>query len=123
MALFDTTVWLQPAPDACSGGCAPGGTAAGGCGAGPVPACRTPELQGDPAVIARVLQALRGVADEAGNLVDAGRFRSLHVGPGEAELVLNFPRGCGASRVLAEDAFQVLRHALPDTDVFVLHAK
>jgi hypothetical protein len=122
MAPFDTTVWLHPAAEACSGGCAPGGGAAA-CGTGPVPACLKPELQGDPAVIARVLRALRGVADKAGNLVDAGRFRSLRVGPGEAELVLNFPPGCGASRVLAEDAFQALRHALPDTDVFVLHAK
>ena len=34
-------------------------------------------------------------------------------------LQLTFPRSCGPTRRLAEDAFQALRRALPDTDVYV----
>ena len=40
----------------------------------------------------------------------------------EIELTLAFPRRCGASDVLADSAFQVLRDAWPDTDIYVMHA-
>lgn len=120
MALADHTVWIQPAEAGC-GGCVPtpgGSVCVGQYGQ----ACERPDLQGDPALIARLLQALRVVADAEGNLVDGRRFSALRLGAGEAELVLTFPRGCGGNRLLAEEAFQVLRRELPDTDVFVLHA-
>ena len=84
--------------------------------------CEHPELRGDPALIGRLLQALRQVPDGAGNLVDARHVSALRLNDGEAELVLTFPRGCGTNKLLAEDAFQVLRRELPDTDVYVLHA-
>lgn len=120
MAMLDHTFWLQPAEAGC-GGCVP---AAGGsvCAASLGRPCEHPELRGDPALIDRLLQALRQVPDGAGNLVDAHHVSALRLHDGEAELVLTFPRGCGTNKLLAEDAFQVLRRELPDTDVYVLHA-
>jgi hypothetical protein len=120
MGMLDRTVWLQPAEAGC-GGCLPadGGSV---CAASFGRPCERPELRGDPALIARVLQALRQVPDGAGNLVDGRHFSALRLHDGEAELVLTFPRGCGPNKLLAEDAFQVLRRELPDTDVYVLHA-
>lgn len=127
MAQLDTTVWLRPARPAAS-------TAASGCGrcvssgTGPVcvgaygAPCDHPALSGEPAVLQRVLQALRGVADDDGNLVDGRRFSALHITDDEAELTLAFAAGCGPARGLAEGAFQALRAALPDTDVYVRHA-
>lgn len=126
MAHLDTTIWLQPAQA--------GSTGASGCshcvpsGVGPVcvgsygAPCEHPALSGEPAVLQRVLQALRRVADDDGNLVDGRRFSALRITADEAELTLAFPVGCGPARGLAEGAFQVLRGALPDTDVYVRHA-
>ena len=120
MAHPDTTVWLQPAQAGC-GHCIPHP-------AGPVCAstaglpCAQPRLEGDPAHIEQVLQQLRQVGDAAGNLVDTQRFSALHVTGDEIELTLAFPRRCGASDVLADSAFQVLRVAWPDTDIYVMHA-
>ncbi len=120
MAIADHTVWIQPAEAGC-GGCQP--TAAGSvCVAQYGRPCERPELSGDPLQLARVLQALRQVSDGQTNLVDGRRFSALRLGDGEAELVLSFPRGCGGHKLLAEEAFQVLRRELPDTDVYVLHA-
>jgi hypothetical protein len=119
MALLDHTVWMQPATAGC-GGCVPttgGSVCVGQYGQ----ACDMPELEGDPALLDRLLKALRAVADTEGNLVDAHRFSALRLHDGEAELVLTFPRGCGSRKLLAEEAFQVLRRELPDTDVYVLH--
>lgn len=121
MAFADHTVWLQPADAGCDG-CAPAAGNTSVCVTQYGRPCERPELHGHPALIARVLQALRRVADAEGNLVDARRFSALRLGEGEAQLVLTFPRGCGANKLLAEEAFQVLRQELPDTDVYVLHA-
>ena len=115
------TVWLRPAGAGC-GRCEPD-EAGAGCSAAYGPPCASPDLAGDPALIARVLQALRGVADSDGNLVDAQRFSALRLRDGEAELTLTFARGCGPARLLAEEAFQCLRRELPDTDVYVTHAR
>lgn len=116
-----STLWLRPESSGC-GECQPSD-------AGPVcgharfgARVDQPALVGDPALLAHLMQALRDVGSTAGNLVDAGQVRALRVADGEAELVLNFPRGCGPSRLFAESAFEVLRRELPDTDVFVLHA-
>jgi hypothetical protein len=116
----DHTVWLQAAGAGC-GGCVPS-TGGSVCVTQYGQPCERPELRGDPARIVRVLQALRQVADADGNLVDRQRFSALRLDEGSAELVLAFPRGCGGNRQLAEEAFQVLRRELPDTDVFVLHS-
>lgn len=121
MGLMDHTVWLQPAGADC-GGCVPADTGGSVCAAQYGQACEQPELRGDPVLVARLLQALRQVADAQGNLVDAHRFSALRLGAGEAELVLTLPRGCGTNKLMAEEAFQVLRRELPDTDVYVLHS-
>ena len=86
--------------------------------------CAAPQLQGDPALLQQALSALRGVRDpvQGGNLVGMQLVQALRVEGGEAELTLTYPHGCGAARLMAEDAFQVLRRVLPDTDVYVLHA-
>jgi len=123
MAQRDATIWLQPTPaGSCGcGRCVPSsaGPVCVGAYGGP---CDHPTLSGEPAVVQRVLQALRGVADDDGNLVDGQRYRALRITADEAELTLAFPAGCGPARGLAEAAFQALRGALPDTDVYVRHA-
>ncbi len=129
MGVSDRTVWIHVAE---AGLPSPAGTPrAGGCGdcvsthAGPVclgsfgAPCDEPRLEGDTRALARALQVLREVADAEGNLVDTHRFSALRIDDGEAELTLTFPRSCSPSRLLADDAFQVLRRALPDTDVYV----
>lgn len=121
MAMRDQTVWLQPAEADC-GGCVPSAGGSVVCAASFGQPCERPELHGDPVLLNRLLQALREVPDGAGNLVDARHFSALRLHDGEAELVLTFPRGCGSHKLLAEDAFQVLRRELPDTDVYVLHS-
>lgn len=106
--------------------------AAQGCGAclhtaiGPVcrgefgQACGAPELSGPADELSRVLLALHMALAADG--VDAGDLvRALRLADGEAELVLAIaPRCAGAA--LADTAFQALRRALPDTDIYVTHA-
>ena len=86
--------------------------------------CADPELRGDPQALAHVLGALRTVLDEASSLsiVDARRVSALRLVEGEAELELTVSPRCGSGRRVFEDAFQVLRSALPDTDVYVRQA-
>jgi hypothetical protein len=121
MAELDGTVWLKPVAEGC-GHCLP--SAAGKVCVGDYgQPCARPRLEGDPALLQRVLDALRDVSDAEGNLVDGQRVAALRIAGGEAELTLAFPAGCGQARWLAEDAFQVLRRVLPDTDVYVLHAR
>ena len=123
MIASDTTIWMHPAAGGCSFCAAsaegPACTAAaddGGCG--------TPALTGEPALLARVLQALRSVTarPDGPNLVDAHRVRGLHIGDGEAELALVLGSGCPSQLEVADAAFQVLRRVLPETDVYVSHA-
>jgi hypothetical protein len=124
MGVLDKTVWLQ----ADAGAGASGHAGCGHCvsaSAGPVcvgaygAPCDQPRVEGDTERVARALQALRAVADDEGNLVDTHRFSALRVDADEVELTLTFPKSCSPTRVLADDAFQVLRRALPDTDVYV----
>lgn len=105
---------------------------ASGCGAclhtavGPVcraaygQSCAAPQLSGPADELQRVLlvlhQALAADGADAGELV-----RSLRLGDGEAELVLAIAPRCGGA-LLADAAFQALRSALPDTDIYVTHA-
>jgi hypothetical protein len=121
------TFWMQASGAEAEPGC-------GGCVASPSgPACRStalgepcmaPQLQGDRATIQRVLQALDAeVADAAGGIVGRHCVKSLRIGGGEAELVVTFPPSCGGGKALAESAFATLRRLLPDTDVYVLHAR
>lgn len=116
MAQGGETIWMHSAQSRAAPGVC--GAAAPDRGFGP------PALAGDAGELARVLRALHGVpfAADGADLVDAGQVRGLHIAGGEAELTLAFPRGCGALRVAAEQAFQVLRQVLPDTDIYVRHA-
>ncbi len=86
--------------------------------------CASPLLQGDPVLLQQALAALRGVREpvQGSDLVALQLVQALRVEGGEAELTLTYPPGCGVARLMAEDAFQVLRRALRDTDVYVLHA-
>jgi hypothetical protein len=117
MATVDTTVWLKSADQGC-GHCVP---SVGGriCVGDYGQVCARPVLAGDPLLLRRVLLALRAVADDQGNLVDGQRIRTLHATDGEVELTLTVPAGCGPATVLVDDAFQVLRRLLPDTDIYV----
>lgn len=84
------------------------------------------QLLGDLAAAERLLAALRHVRDpETGlDLVAAGWVHALRVEPDEAELTLQSRMsGCSVARVLAEDAFSVLRRELPDTDLYIRHLR
>jgi hypothetical protein len=89
----------------------------------PAPAVPEPELAGPADMLQRVLHGLESVVDHQGvNLVERRWIRSLRVADGEADLTLSLsPRGHEA-RELMERSFGVLRHLLPDTDVYVHHA-
>ena len=127
MGVLDKTVWIQAlTPESAHGAAVPTGcdhcvSAAAGpvCVGSDGAPCAQPQVQGEPARVARVLQALRQVADHAGNLVDTQRFSALRIAGDEVELTLTFPKSCSPTRVLADGAFQALRRALPDTDVYV----
>ena len=111
----------EPAAAGC-GGCSDEGLP---CAAIPAAeTCADPELRGDPELLRRALASLREVVDPAAgrNLVEMQLVRSLRIGDGEAELMLTFAPRCGSARALAEDAFDRLRSALPETDVYVRHA-
>ena len=81
--------------------------------------CDHPVIEGEPARLARVLQALHGLPGP--DLLEAHLVHRLRVGADEAELVLGFRPVSAGQRALAEQAFQALRGALPDTDVYVAH--
>lgn len=119
-------LWIAPADGAAPSACA-------AC-LRPVPVAQaqapvvteSAQLLGDRAAAQRLLEALRGVRDpESGlDLVDAGWVHSLRVEPDEAELLLQSrTAGCSVARVLAEDAFAVLRRELPDTDLYIRHQR
>jgi len=117
---------IQPVADAgaaACGGCQPGDPPAH-CHAGLGVPCATPRLTGRSELLGRAMDSLRRVMDpERGrSLVDLQLVQALHVDDDEAELTVTFPRGCGSARLLAEEAFQSLRGALPDTDIYVRHA-
>lgn len=122
MAEADPTIWLHADTGGCSH-CQPNAHAAA-CGAGDDGGCGTPDLAGEPALLARVLHGLRSVPARPGgpNLVDARRVRRLRIGDGEAELALVLGPGCASQLEVADAAFQVLRRVLPDTDVYVSRA-
>lgn len=126
MSSGTNTVWMQPqaGAEAAQGHCTACPQCPSAAQHGNVPqaqarTCAEPRLEGDGTALARALAALRSAEDAEGNLVDTRRFSRLRIADGEAELTLTFPRTCTPTRVLAEEAFQALRQALPDTDVYV----
>ena len=83
-----------------------------------------PVWVGEPALLDKVVQALRSVREAQGGLdiVSSGRVRSLEITPDEAVLTMHLGGGhCGSAQVLAELAFDVLREQLPDTDLYLRH--
>lgn len=114
-------IWIQPAAsparaDDC-GGCAQP-AAADGADLPP------PELRGDAATLARVLACLAGVHEPAQvlDIVASGRVQAIAVDDGEATLTLRMGQGlCADAHWLAERAFEAMREALPDTDIYLRH--
>lgn len=98
--------------------------------AGPVcrnellPGTAEPVLAGPPALLQRVLASLSQdlAVQVPGGLMAAGLVRALTLSADEAELTLAVSSRCGGA-LLADAAFQSLRRALPDTDIYVLHAE
>jgi metal-sulfur cluster biosynthetic enzyme len=129
MASASIPIQLQSDTDtpAASGGCGLCSTPLGAAACSPGVArrrCPAPRLVGPPDQLARVLQALRRVADPecGGNVVDGGLIQALELRQGEAELTLVAgTSGCAIGNLIAEEAFLALRTALPDTDVYVSH--
>lgn len=83
-----------------------------------------PVWVGEPALLDKVVQALRRVREAQGgpDIVSSGRVRSLEITPDEAVLTMHLGGGhCGSAQVLAELAFDVLREQLPDTDLYLRH--
>ena len=83
-----------------------------------------PVWVGEPALLDKVVQALRSVREAQGgpDIVSSGRVRSLEITPDEAVLTMHLGGGhCGSAQVLAELAFDVLREQLPDTDLYLRH--
>ncbi len=121
MSLPEALTHIHPVADTACGGCVP---TTQGCGHALGAPCKVPRLSGDPLQLQRALASLRSVVDpeHGGNLVELQLVKSLRIEGGETELTVTFPRGCGAARLMAEDAFQALRRALPDTDIYVSHA-
>lgn len=115
-------LWIasaDEAPSACAA-CLRPAPRAGAVAAEPV------QLLGDRAAAARLLEALRAVHDpESGlDLVEAGWVYGLRIEDDEAELTLQRrAAGCSVARVLAEEAFSVLRRELPDTDLYIRHLR
>lgn len=106
----------QPQPGC--GGCMSGGSAGTVCRAVLGEPCAAPDLQGPDAELRRLLDALAPVLGGQGADGAAQRVRALHVQPGEVDLTLAVPGGCGGA-LLADAAFRALRRLLPDTDVYV----
>jgi hypothetical protein len=79
-----------------------------------------PVLEGPDAEVQRLMTALMPCLS-SGGVAGARRVRSLLVRPGEVELTLNIGPQCQGA-AMADDAFQVLKSLLPETDIYVLHA-
>jgi metal-sulfur cluster biosynthetic enzyme len=81
-------------------------------------------LQGDAAALARVLACLAVVHEpqQVLDIVASGRVQAIDVGDGEATLTLRMGQGlCVDAHWLAERAFEAMREALPDTDIYLRH--
>ncbi|MGY0196929.1 iron-sulfur cluster assembly protein [Leptothrix sp. BB-4] len=71
-----------------------------------------------------VLAALREVRElrEPLDIVSSGRVQAIEIADGEATLTLRMGQGlCDDAHALAEQAFDALRGALPDTDLYLCH--
>ena len=85
--------------------------------------CLAPQLHGPDEALRRVMAALdadiRGGTDGCFRAADL--VHALTLGDGEAELRLGVDREGGAG--LLDTVFQTLRRLLPDTDIYVTHAR
>lgn len=83
-----------------------------------------PSLRGPKDQLDAVLAALRAVRElrEPRDIVASGRVQALEIADGEATLTLRMGQGlCDDAHTLAELAFDALRGALPDTDLYLRH--
>lgn len=112
------------ASDAAPGGCAACHTADDGphCLSLAGQPCLAPQLSGPADELQRLLQALAQRLDFPPQAPELGGVRALRVTPGEVELQLAVPPGCGTGAAITDAAFQTLRALLPDTDIYITHA-
>jgi hypothetical protein len=120
MEVRTAAIWIQPDRPATEGGC---GTCAQ---LGPAVGAELPPpvLHGDPAGVSRVLACLQQIheAQQVLDIVASGRVQAVDVGDGEATLTLRMGQGlCVDAHWLAERAFEAMREALPDTDIYLRH--
>lgn len=83
-----------------------------------------PRLAGPDETLQRVISRLGRVVDPVSGLdiVRAGRIVALDIGEDEATLTLRIGIGhCDSAHHVAEEAFDVLRAELPDTDLYLRH--
>jgi hypothetical protein len=118
----NTTIWLQATPASGSAG-----EVCGPCASLPPPGAGdlvAPQLDGPPEQIEAVLAALGEVREfrEGRDIVASGRVQAIEIADGEATLTLRMGQGlCVDAHALAERAFDALRAALPDTDLYLRH--
>lgn len=93
--------------------------------AGPASVRTTPpRLAGPDEALQRVMSRLGRVVDPVSgvDIVRAGRIVALDIGADEATLTLRIGIGhCDSAHHVAEEAFDVLRAELPDTDLYLRH--
>lgn len=83
-----------------------------------------PNCSGPAEQVAAVLQALSEISElePSLNIVNSGRVVALDIGPDEATLTLRMGDShCHGAQGIGEQAFDVLRAQLPDTDLFLRH--
>ncbi|RZS54823.1 iron-sulfur cluster assembly protein [Sphaerotilus mobilis] len=120
------TIWLQAAPATADAAVATD-TACGPCANLPSSHQDEPaqlRLSGPVAHLEAVVAALRGVQElrEPQDIVASGRVQAIDIAGDEATLTLRMGQGrCVDAHVLAERAFEALRAALPDTDLYLRH--
>jgi hypothetical protein len=126
MTFLAQPLWMRPAaqPEGGCGACAPSSTGPACRAEVAFDTCASPRLRGEAELLRRGLASLDGVVDvmTGRSLVSLQFIEALRIEDGEAELALTFPLHC-QSKLLAEQAFEALRRALPDTDIYVTHPR
>ena len=84
--------------------------------------CTATQLSGPADQVARVMGALGRRLGFAPEAPEQAGVRALRITPDEVELELAWPAHCGGIE-FAETAFDTLRGLLPDTDIYVTHAR
>jgi len=119
-----STIMIRPvgaAPAGC-GHCHPAQGSHGCLTSRPAVACSATAYSGPADQLARVMGALGRRLGFAPDAPEKAGVRALRITPDEVELELAWPAHCGGIE-FAETAFDTLRGLLPDTDIYVTHAR